>query len=55
MPNKNHTTTLEFLGAAGEVTPSAKILKHKCGQELLTIMVDAGVTPGKNDNIIIPT
>ncbi|MFA6079916.1 MAG: MBL fold metallo-hydrolase RNA specificity domain-containing protein [Candidatus Gracilibacteria bacterium] len=53
--NKNHTTNLTFLGAVGTVTPSSTILTHTFHKRTIKIMVDAGITPGSRERIIIPT
>jgi len=51
---KEYSTTLQFLGAVGEVTPSAEIITHRFKNEIIRIMVDAGITPGSNNHLIIP-
>lgn len=51
---KNYSTTIKFLGAVWEVTPSAEILTHKYRGKTIKTMIDAGITPGKKDHLIIP-
>ncbi len=53
--NTNHTTSLKFLWAVGEVTPSSTILQHSFQNKTANIMVDAGITPGWREQLIIPT
>lgn len=51
---KSYSTTLQFLGAVGEVTPSSEIVIHRFKNETVRIMVDAGITPGAKNHLMIP-
>ena len=53
--NTNHTTSLKFLWAVGDVTPSSTILKHSLQAKTANIMVDAGITPGWKERIMMPS
>lgn len=50
----NHTTSLKFLWAVGEVTPSSTILAHHFQKQSARIMVDAGITPGGREQLMMP-
>lgn len=52
---KNYTSNLKFLGAVGDVTPSSTIVQHTVSNKTIKIMVDAWITPGGKERLIIPT
>jgi len=54
MNTRNYTTTLNFLWAVGQVTPSAEIVTHRFRTKTVRIMVDAGITPGSKNHLMIP-
>ncbi len=53
--NRNHTTSLNFLWAVWTVTPSSTVLSHTFRKRTVHIMVDAGITPGSKERLMMPT